>query len=105
MPGRPLGAANLRTMEFIKAYNELLAKYPDPLEVCFRLLKSRKQTIQIQAATQLLQYRYPKLAAVKLEGERPAQMKLGWDEDPDTIDAPPPKELIDSIEAISNEQQ
>ncbi len=102
MPGRKLGAANLRTMEFIKAYNELLVKYPDPLEVCFRLLKSRKQTIQIQAATQLLQYRYPKLAAVKLEGEQPKQMMLGWDDDPSIIDAPPPRELIEQVEAINN---
>ncbi len=104
--GSRAGVANLRTIEFIRAYDRMLERYPDPLEVCFRLLKSRKQTIQIQAATQLLQYRYPKLAAVKVESEQPAQLSMSWDDGGGTvIDAKPADDVIAEIEALSNEQR
>ena len=97
------GVANLRTIEFIREYDAMLLKYPDPMETLFRLLKSRKQNIKLQAATQLLQYRYPKLAAVKLDGEGPSQMSLGWDEDPDVIEGKPANDVIEQIQQLHDQ--
>ena len=102
---RTLGAAGTTTIEFRQKFDSLVDKHGDPVEVLFRLLKSRKQSIKIQAATNLLQYRYPKLAAAALAVDGPNQLSLSWDNDAVTIDAKPTDETMQAIEAIANSDQ
>ncbi len=91
---RTEGSKNLRTLEFIQHYDQLATRYTDPVEILFKLLRSRKQTIKLQAASILVGYRYPKLMAQKIEIEAAGQMVLGWHEPkPGELIAPLPIEL------------
>lgn len=101
---RSSGATNLRTLEFIQQFEELKKKHGDPVECLFRLMKSRKQTIQIQAASKLMEYRYPKLAAAHITTDQPTQLSLGWEESGFTIEAEalPDERVVKQIEELAS---
>ena len=91
MPGRKQGTPNQRTLEFIQHYDQLLKKYQDPVEVCFKLLNARKQSFRLQAASILMTYRFPKMVAQKIEVEEVGQLELSWlgaEPKPETLDIP-----------------
>lgn len=100
---RGAGTKNLRTVEFIAKFEALSKKYDDPVEVLFRMLKSRKQSIKLQAAKELLPYRYPKLAAAHITSEQPTQMSLGWENEGFVIDVEPSADEIAAIQQLSDE--
>ncbi len=106
---RTQGAVGFKTLEFAQSYEKCLLnkKYKDPVQVLFQLMNSRKQAIQVQAASVLLSYRYPKHAVAKLEIERPGQIIMKWEE---TIDHPPvdpiditPEHIVPGIEVVSDQ--
>ena len=95
---RTAGSTNHRTLEFIQHYDRLLKKYEDPVEVCFKLLKSRKQGFKLQAASILMAYRYPKMVAQKIEVEEVGQLELSWlgaEPKPESLEIPDLK-IIDA---------
>ncbi len=99
---RGFGTKGKHTIEFATRYEELIQRTgSDPLVVLFKLLKSRKKSIQVQAAKELLQYRYPKLASAQLQVEQSAQMIMTWEETV-ALDAPSEKELA-NLSAIVGE--
>jgi hypothetical protein len=66
--------------EFATRYEELVHREgADPLVVMFKLLKSRKHGIKFQAARELLQYRFPKLASAQVAVEQAGQMIMSWE--------------------------
>lgn len=87
MPGRKPGSANKRTLEFFQQYDALVKKYGDPIEAAFKLKNSRKHSIKLGAISLLLQYRYPKLAAVAIVDDTADQLTLSWGE-PESLEAP-----------------
>lgn len=97
--GRLIGQSTASTQEFRQLYDKRLAKYGDPIDVLFSMLKSRKQTIRLNAAKELLSYRFPKQASIQAQVEQAGQLVLSWDE---TIDLPP-KEIIE-LEVIPNDE-
>lgn len=103
---RTVGSTNRRSLEFISKFDNMCLVHKDPVEVLFRLLKSRKQSVQIQAARELMQYRYPKLAAAHLQVEGPNQLSLGWDLDHESLqlDIKPNDSVIAEIEALAEKE-
>jgi len=89
--GRLVGSASTSTIEFRQEYDKRIAKYGDPIDVLFQMLKSRKVAIKFQAAKELLSYRFPKQASIQQQVEQAGQLVLSWD---DTIDIPP-KDIIE----------
>ena len=80
------GVATIKTIEYVTEYNRLSKIHADPLEVLFRMLKSRKLPIRLAAATTLVSYRFPKQAIIKAEVEHAEQLIMSWDA---TLDLPP----------------
>lgn len=106
---KQVGTANRKTLEFIQEFDRLKQQHNvDPVEVLFRLLKSRKQSIKIQAARELMTYRYPKLAAAHIQVDGPEQIEMRWQQDSEdgatglVIDAAPSDEIVKEIEVINN---
>ena len=92
------------THEFATRYEELIQKTgADPLMVLFKLMKSRTQSIKLQAAKELLQYRFPKLASAQLQVEQAAQMVMTWEAD-HQLDKPSAEELA-NLSAITGESE
>ena len=91
--GRQIGQLNTATIQFVEEYDRLLAtgKYESPVEILFKLTKSRTQSMRYQAASKLLEYRYPKSVreATITPGEQ-GELRLSWgecsDEQPEPID-------------------
>ena len=84
---RKKGSTNKRTMEFIEAYEGLKDRYNiDPVEVLFKLCKSRNPSIRKQAASELLPYRYPKQASIQLEPDTVEQFEFVWSYEGETIE-------------------
>jgi hypothetical protein len=99
---RTPGSRGKHTHEFAERYEALIQKTgADPLIVLFKLLKSRNQPIKLQAAKELLQYRYPKLASAQIAVEAAGQMLMDW-EVPLELDAPTSDELA-NLSAIVGE--
>ncbi len=88
---RTKGSVGKKTLDYVQSYDVLSLKYTNPLEVLFKLLSSRKQNIRLQAAKELVSYRYPKQAVAHLELEAQGQLVLAWEE---SIDIKP-RELLD----------
>lgn len=85
--GRKVGSTNKRTMEFIAEYDALKASYGvDPIEVLFKLCKSRNPSIRKQAASELLPYRYPKQASIQLTPDTVEQFEFVWNTEGETYD-------------------
>jgi predicted ATPase len=83
------------SVQFATRYEELIQKTgSDPLVVLFKLLKCRTRSIQLQAAKELLQYRFPKLASAQLQIEEAGQMIMTWEDTP-ALDKPSEQELAD----------
>jgi len=83
---RTKGAVAKRTIEFAQLYDELVAKTGvNPVEVLFKLCKSRDKSIRRQAAADLMPYRYAKQAAVQVSNEPQTEFSFSWDMDTDTI--------------------
>lgn len=99
--GRPAGTPNHRTLEFIKHYDDLLIRNKDPVEVLFKLLNSRKQSIKVQSASILIGYRFPKLVAQKIEVEGASQIAMSWDTPDET--EPPPVLSLEDLEPVSEQ--
>ena len=94
---KPVGTPNKKTAEFVSLYETLALKHGDPVLVLFKLMKSRTQSIKLQAAKELLSYRYPKQATATLELETAQQLVMTWEQ---TIDqAPKQIEDLDYLEA------
>ena len=98
--GRLVGSASTSTIEFRNEYDKRIAKYGDPIEVLFKMLKSRKQSVKFAAAKELLTYRFPKQASIQAQVEQAGQLVMSWDE---TIDLPP--ENVIELEVIPNDEQ
>lgn len=97
---RLIGQSTASTQEFRQLYDKQLAKKGgrDPIVVLFDLLKSRKQGIKLNAAKELLSYRFPKQASIQATVEQAGQLLLSWDE---VIDLPPEHILeLDPVEAL-----
>jgi hypothetical protein len=102
---RQSGTSNKITIEYQMVYDQMVKKYGDPVEVLFRLLKSRKQGIRIQAASTLVSYKYPKLAAAAIGIEGPGQLSLSWNEDTSELDIQanqPDPRIINEIEGLAD---
>lgn len=84
---RPVGSVNKGSEEYARKYETLVEQYGDPMIVLFKLTRSRTQSIKLQAARELMQYRYPKLAAAQVEAQAAAQMVMMWE---DTLEIGPP---------------
>lgn len=82
------GSKNKGKTDFARQYETLvLEEGVNPLRVLFKLCKSRTQSIRLQAAKEVISYRYPKQATATLELEAAGQMVMSWEE---TRDLPPP---------------
>lgn len=79
--GRPSGAANKRTKEFINLYETLVIETGvNPVKVLFNLCKAENEGIRRQAASDLLPYRYPKQAAEQPEIEQQSEFLFSWED-------------------------
>ncbi len=90
--GRPVGAANKRTKEFINLYETLVIDTGiNPVKVLFDLCGSESDQVRRQAASDLLPYRYPKQAAEQPEIEQQNEFLFSWEDvlsgadDPDDV--------------------
>jgi len=83
---RPLGSKNLSSMEFKELFETMVSETGlHPVRVLFKLLRSRKAELKLQAAKALLPYRYAVQKTVHVDA--PTQMVLGWDlDEPDRAD-------------------
>lgn len=80
--GKPKGALSKNTLEFQRAYTELIETLNvDPLVVMFKLLKSRDLSVRFQAAKELLPYRYPKQASIQVQTDTPTQISFVWEDE------------------------
>ena len=89
MAGRPAGSKNVRTLEFIVLYDQLIAKLNiDPVEVLFRLCRSRDPNIRSRAATALVNKRFPQQLAIApvSEGET-LPIAFTWKDSPGDADS------------------
>lgn len=85
---RPVGSKNVGNNEFAIQYEQLVYEEKvDPVRVLFKLLKSRTNSIKIQAAGHLLRYRFPTQKAATLELEAAGQIVMSWEQ---TVDVDPP---------------
>ena len=98
---RTLGALNQSTIEFRDKLEQYLAtgKYPDPVEVLLRLLKSRKPSIRLQAAKCLVENQYPRNLSARLDvDDEGGQLTLAWgdaaEQQPEPIDITDYSEVI-----------
>jgi len=79
--GRPAGASNKRTKEFVSLYETLVIETKvNPVEVLFKLCKSKNVNVRRQAASDLLPYRYPKQAAEAPEIEAQNEFLFSWEQ-------------------------
>jgi len=84
---RKHGSLNKKTLEYCQIYDQHIMNGDDnPVDVLFKLLKNRKASIKLQAARELLSYRYPKQAVAKLEIEQAGQIVMNWEQ---SIEQPP----------------
>lgn len=102
--GRLVGSASSSTIEFRQLYDKQIEKTgQDPIVVLFKLLSSRKVSIKLGAARELLSYRFPKQASIQAQVEEAGQLVLSWE---DTIDLPP-RDIIEldpaSVEVLTND--
>lgn len=89
---REVGVLNKRRSEYENLYETYVIKYKlDPVDVLFKLMRSRNQAIKIQAAKAVLEYRFPKQAAVAVAVESASQLVMSWGEQSDEQ----PAELMD----------
>ncbi len=94
------GAINKSTHEYRERYETLLIKHGDPLEVLFKLMKCRKKSIQVQAASALISYRYPKIAVAQIETETATQLTMLWET---SNDMPPVQPIeLERVEKVIN---
>ena len=85
---RAIGDKNKGANEYSRLYEQMIVEEGiNPVRVLFKLMKSRVQTVRLQAAATALKYRFPTQAAAKLEVEQARQMIMSWDES--IIDQPP----------------
>lgn len=89
---RQVGILNKRRTEYEELYETMCLKHNvNPIEVAIKLCKSRNQAIKIQAVRTVLEYRFPKQAAVAVAVESAGQLVMSWGE---TVDEQP-LELMD----------
>ncbi len=94
------GAISKHTLEYKQRYETMLLKYGDPLEVLFKLMKSRKKSVQLQAASVLISYRFPKIAVAQLETETATQLTMLWET---SNDMPPVQPIeLERVEKVIN---
>lgn len=93
---RTQGATSIRTLEFIRKYESLASEYVDPCELLFQIAAASKKigkpwerSHRLQAASTLMQYRYPRLKAMELSaGDDTPTVQISW-LDEDSLPIPP----------------
>ncbi len=101
MPSRA-GSPNQTARDFAELYEHMIQETgTNPVVVLFKLMRARSNAIKLQAAKELLQYRYPKQASVVVQPEAAAQMVLLWDDHPE-LEQPSDEEL-EKLTAITAE--
>jgi len=79
---RPHGSLGIATREFKQLYEQLVIETGlDPVRVLWKILRSRRAELRLQAANALLKYRFTQPRTVELDA--PTQMLLGWLSDDD----------------------
>ena len=84
MAGRPAGSKNVRTLEFLILYDQLVESLKiNPVEVLFRLCRNRDPNIRSRAAGALVNKRFPQQLAVSAvsEGET-REFEFTWRDRP-----------------------
>jgi hypothetical protein len=105
---RAIGDKNKGANEYSRLYEQMvIEENVNPVRVLFKLMKSRVQTVRLQAAATALKYRFPTQAAAKLEVEQAKQMIMTWDEviehDPPALVQLDGSEPLDQREFVRHE--
>lgn len=123
---RAVGSKNRNTYEFFARYDKLCTENIDPLQLMFQICAGKAEEVEsltvldekgtpaiyksindagfrVEAAKQLLSYRYPKLKSVELKTEQEdTQMDIGWLDAPPASKEPEPVPAIDGVAVNAN---
>jgi hypothetical protein len=76
---RQTGAKNKKTLEYLQLYDKYLNEFGCPVKVLFKIANGRYKTEhKINAARNLLPYRFAKLAAEQPQQQEQGELTLVW---------------------------